>query len=37
VAFGGDLGVAHLGTQGDPWDAVKHMALAGLGSVIAMT
>jgi putative membrane protein len=37
VAFGGDLGVAYLGTQGDPWDAIKDMALAGLGSVIAMT
>ncbi len=36
VAFGGDLGVAYLGTQGDPWDAIKDMALAGLGSVIAM-
>ncbi len=36
VAFGGDLGVAFLGTQGDEWDAQKDMALAGLGAAIAM-
>ncbi len=35
-AFGGDLGVTYLGTQGDPWDAQKDMALATLGAVIAM-
>ena len=35
--FGGDLGVAYLGTQGDPWDAQKDMALAGLGAAIAMS
>jgi putative membrane protein len=35
-AFGGDLGVAYLGTQGDPWDAQKDMALATLGGCIAM-
>jgi putative membrane protein len=34
--FGGDLGVAYLGTQGDPWDAQKDMALAGLGALLAM-
>jgi putative membrane protein len=34
--FGGDLGVAYLGTQGDPWDAQKDMALATLGGCIAM-
>jgi putative membrane protein len=34
--FGGDLGVAFLGTQGDVWDAQKDMALAGAGAVIAM-
>jgi putative membrane protein len=34
--FGGDLGVAYLGTQGDVWDAHKDMALAGLGALIAM-
>ena len=35
--FGGDLGVAYLGTQGDMWDAQKDMALAGLGAALAMT
>ncbi|TSK07878.1 MAG: DUF2238 domain-containing protein [Geobacter sp.] len=34
--FGGDLGVAYLGTQGDVWDAQKDMALAMLGAIIAM-
>ena len=34
--FGGELGVAYLGTQGDVWDAHKDMALAGLGALIAM-
>lgn len=34
--FGGDLGMAYLGTQGDVWDAQKDMALAGLGALIAM-
>jgi putative membrane protein len=36
MVFGGDLGIAYLGTQGDPWDAQKDMALAGLGAIIAM-
>lgn len=34
--FGGDLGVAYLGTQGDIWDAHKDMALASLGALISM-
>ncbi len=34
--FGGDLGVAYLGTQGDVWDAHKDMGLATTGAVIAM-
>lgn len=34
--FGGDLGMAYLGTQGDVWDAHKDMALAGLGAMITM-
>jgi len=34
--FGGDLGVAYLGTQGDPWDAQKDVALATLGGIITM-
>jgi putative membrane protein len=33
--FGGDLGVAYLGTQGDEWDAQKDMALAMLGTLLA--
>jgi putative membrane protein len=37
VWFGGDLGVAYLGTQGDPWDAQQDMFLALLGSVVAVT
>jgi len=35
--FGGELGMAYLGTQGDVWDAHKDMALAGLGATIAIT
>jgi len=34
--FGGDLGAAYLGTQGDIWDAHKDMALASIGACIAM-
>jgi putative membrane protein len=34
--FGGDLGQAYLGTQGDVWDAHKDMALASLGALTAM-
>jgi putative membrane protein len=34
--FGGPLGQAYLGTQGDVWDAHKDMALASLGALIAM-
>ncbi len=36
VYYGGDLGIAYLGTQGDIWDAQKDMFLAGLGSIITM-
>lgn len=36
AVFGGDLGQAYLGTQGDEWDAHKDMALASLGALIAM-
>jgi putative membrane protein len=35
-AFGGDLGEAYLGTQGDTWDAQKDMALASLGAVLGL-
>lgn len=36
MTFGGDLGMAYLGTQGDIWDAHKDMGLASLGAAIAM-
>jgi putative membrane protein len=36
LRFGGDLGVAYLGTQGDVWDAQKDMALATFGAVIGL-
>ena len=36
AVFGGDLGQAYLGTQGDVWDSHKDMALASLGALIAM-
>ncbi len=36
AVFGGDLGQAYLGTQGDIWDAHKDMAFASLGALIAM-
>ncbi|WP_028919633.1 DUF2238 domain-containing protein [Pseudoxanthomonas suwonensis] len=34
--FGGDLGQAYLGTQGDVWDAQKDMLMATLGSLLAV-
>jgi putative membrane protein len=37
VVFGGDLGQAYLGTQGDPWDAQRDMALALLGATITQS
>jgi putative membrane protein len=35
MAFGGDLGIAYLGAQGDAWDAQKDMVLAALGAGLA--
>ncbi len=35
--FGGELGQAFLGTQGDLWDAQKDMGLATLGAVLTMS
>jgi len=35
LLFGGDLGAAFLGTQGDEWDTHKDMALAALGALVA--
>jgi len=37
LRFGGELGVAYLGTQGDEWDAQKDMALAALGALTGLT
>lgn len=34
--FGGELGMAYLGTQGDIWDAHKDMLLASIGAFVAM-
>jgi putative membrane protein len=34
--FGGNLGMAYLGTQGDVWDAHKDMALASAGALLSM-
>ena len=36
LVFGGDLGQAYLGTQGDIWDGQKDMALAFAGTAIMM-
>ena len=35
-AFGGELGIAFVGAQGDVWDAQKDMWLATIGAFIAM-
>lgn len=37
LVFGGDLGQAYLGTQGDIWDAQKDMALAALGAAVTVS
>lgn len=34
--FGGELGAAYLGTQGDVWDAHKDMLLASVGALVAL-
>lgn len=36
AVFGGDLGMAYLGTQGDIWDAHKDMLMASMGAFFAM-
>jgi putative membrane protein len=36
LLFGGDLGQAYLGTQGDIWDGQKDMALALLGTTLML-
>jgi putative membrane protein len=35
LVFGGELGIAYVGAQGDAWDAQKDMSLAALGAVLA--
>lgn len=35
LIFGGELGMAYLGTQGDIWDSHKDSAVATLGSLLA--
>jgi putative membrane protein len=37
LQFGGDLGEAYLGTQGDSWDAQKDMLLAAAGAAIGVS
>lgn len=36
TVYGGDLGAAFLGTQGDDWDAHRDMALATLGALLGI-
>jgi putative membrane protein len=36
VVFGGDLGTAYLGTQGDEWDSQKDMACALIGALLSI-
>jgi putative membrane protein len=37
IVFGGDLRMAYLGTQGDPWDAQQDMLHALAGAAITVT
>jgi len=37
VTFGGDAGIAFLGSQGDIWDAQKDMLMDTLGGIFALT
>ena len=34
--FGGELGMAYLGTQGDIWDGHKDMGLAAIGALLTL-
>ncbi len=36
LVFGGELGMAYLGTQGDVWDAHKDMACAAFGALFVI-
>ena len=35
LVFGGELGAAYVGMQGDVWDAQKDMVLAAVGAIVA--
>jgi putative membrane protein len=35
MVFGGELGIAYVGAQGDAWDAQNDMGLAALGAALA--
>jgi putative membrane protein len=35
TVFAGDLGIACVGAQGDPWDAQKDMTLAASGALVS--
>ena len=37
AVFGGELGQAYLGTQGDVWDAHKDMLMATCGAILALS
>jgi putative membrane protein len=37
LLFGGDLGMAYLGTQGDVWDGHKDMALSSCGALVTLS
>ncbi|MBI2957066.1 MAG: DUF2238 domain-containing protein [Acidobacteria bacterium] len=37
MLYGGELGQAYLGTQGDVWDAHKDMGLATIGAIVSMS
>jgi putative membrane protein len=37
LVFGGELGEAYLGTQGDVFDAQKDILAATIGAIICMT
>ena len=36
MVFGGELGMAYLGTQGDVWDSHKDTALALSGALVSV-
>jgi putative membrane protein len=36
ISFGGPLGQAYLGTQGDEWDSQKDMGMAAIGATVTL-